>query len=80
MCPVPSQPGSELNTKIHAFLTSSQTTKKICEYIIEIKLYAPTVGQLIPSILIAEVDVLRVCEDSDALDDGTNDVKGSDDI
>lgn len=43
--------------------------------------YAPTVGQLMPSILIAEVDVLlKVCEDSDTLDDGTNDVKGSDDM
>lgn len=42
--------------------------------------YKPTVGQLMPSILIAEVDVLEVCEDSDTLDDGTNDVKGSDDI
>lgn len=42
--------------------------------------YIPTVGQLMPSILIAEVDVLEVCEDSDTLDDGTNDVKGSDDM
>lgn len=43
--------------------------------------YLPTVGQLmLASILIAEVDVLNVCEDSDTLDDGTNEVKGSDDI
>lgn len=42
--------------------------------------YSPTVGQLMPSILIVEVEVLKVCEDSDTLDDGTNDVRGSDDM
>lgn len=41
--------------------------------------YKPTVGQLIPSILMAELDVLDVCDDSDTLD-GTSDVNGSDDI
>lgn len=43
-------------------------------------IYKPTVGQLMPSILMAELDVLDVCDDSDTLDGGTSDVNGSDDM
>lgn len=81
MCPLPSQPASNnLRQNIQKHTQNVDFSGILRWKQVSVNCYKPTVGQLMPSILIAEVDVLEVCEDRDTLDDGTNDVKGSDDI